>query len=384
MNWLFVTNRFPWPLEHGTHLRVFHLSRALIGQGDSVSLLSRPGPADGADAYAAAGVTLLTGPAGPAPTRGPGRTATAPHVFDAPLAESLQSCAGDFDTIVLVREKTLQYSPEARTAATVLVDVIDDPVREHNRPGANRGGISGWLRRRVFTRRQGAYERRFGLDVDRCVFVSPVDAESFSARSGYNAVCIPNGVDTDYFSAGAVDAPTDTGDVGVVFTGNLAYEPNDQAARFLIEHVAPRLWRACPEATFIIVGPDPSEALQALAGERVTVTGYVPDVRPYLKAAAVVSAPMRTGTGIKNKLLEAWSMGCGVVATSLACSGLAATDGENVLVADSADAHAEAIGRLIADQPQRDALGASGRQTVLTQYTWEGAAEQFRLLRTRG
>ncbi len=382
MNWLFVTNRFPWPLAHGTHLRVYHLSRALIGRGDSVSLLSRPGSAEGAAAYVAAGVMLLDGPAGPAPTRGPGRTATAPHVFDAALAESLQSCAGDFEAIVLVREKTLQYSPEARTAATVLVDVIDDPVREHNRPGANRGGVTGWLRRRVFMRREGAYERRFGLDVDRCVFVSPVDGESFAARSGHAATCIPNGVDTKYFSSDAVAAQADVGAAGVVFTGNLAYEPNDQAARFLIERVAPQVWQACPDATFIIVGPDPSEALQALAGERVTVTGYVPDVRPYLKAAAVVSAPMRTGTGIKNKLLEAWSMGCGVVATSLACSGLAATDGENVLVADSADAHADAIGRLIVDRPKRQALGAAGRQTVLTEYTWGGAAEAFRALCT--
>ncbi|KKN89425.1 hypothetical protein LCGC14_0239320 [marine sediment metagenome] len=383
MTWLFVTSRFPWPLTHGTWLRVYHLTAELAGQGDRVSVLSYPPSAQAGRAYAAIGVDLPSGPTGQPSNHGPARSWLSPHVFDSALAGSVADSAGDFDTVVLVREKTLQYSPEARRAATVVVDMVDDPVLERSRHPS--GGPGKRARLAVFRFRQSRCERRFSGDVDRFVFVSPNDAEAFAhRRAGAEVACAPNGVDTDYFSPAAAAGCGDQGASTVVFLGNMAHEPNEQAATFLIRQIAPSVWAARPETRFLIVGANPSVAVLSLKSDHVTVTGYVADVRPYLKAASVVALPMQSGTGIKNKLLEAWAMGCPVTATSLACQGLPASHGENVLIADSAKTHADAICRLIADQPYRRRLGAAGRKTVEETLTWSHAADQFRRACTKG
>ena len=349
------------------------MARHLVEQGQSVSVLSRRPDQAGAQAYAQAGVNVLLVPDSPADRRG--RCRLSPHPFDAELAKGLAEHAGNCDAVVLVREKTLQYSPEARQADCVIADLVDDPVLAHAA-----GDVGGWARS-LFRLREGAYEKRFGKDVDRFVFVSDADAAHFARRRpGASVTCVPNGVDLDYFNPDAVADDSDSTSPSVVFVGNLAYAPNEQAALSLIGDIAPRVWKTSPEVRFIVVGPDPSEAIRSLAGEGVTVTGAVSDVRPYVKAATVVSLPMESGTGMKNKLLEAWAMRRAVVATRSACEGSPSQDGQNIVIADSAEAHAEAIARLIPDQATRERLGAAGRSTVENELTWSHAAERLERL----
>ena len=380
MTWLFATSRFPWPMTHGTHLRVYHLSRALAEAGEAVSVLAYPGEASAVAAYADAGVSISAGLSGQAPVSGPGKGRLAPCVHDAALAECIGRQAGECDVVILVRERSLQYAPEARTARkAVIADIIDDPLRVQQAVENRSGGVGAWARRLARRAGQRGYERRFAGNVDRFVFVSPEDAEGFSARTpGAAVACIPNGVDTAFFDPEAVVGYADPASPVVAFVGNLAYPPNDEAARFLIEQIAPRVWTSQPAARFIIVGPDPSDAVQELVGPRVTVTGYVDDVRPYVKTASVVSLPMLSGAGIKNKLLEAWAMGRCVVATSLACQGVEVDHEANLLVADSADAHADAICRALTDESLRGTLADAGRRVVSSQYTWAHAAERLR------
>ena len=371
MTWLFATSRFPWTMTHGTHLRVYHLSRALAEAGESVSLLAYPGEPSAVAAYADAGVTISDGLTGEPPATGPGKGFLAPCVYDAALADRIQQQAGDNDVIVLVRERSLQYAPQARAARqAVIADIIDDPLRVQ-KAVSKQSGIRAWARRTG----QRRHERRFAGDVDCFVFVSDVDAGAFAARNRQaNVACIANGVDTVFFAP----SPDDGGEPVVVFVGNMAYPPNDEAARRLIEQIAPRVWPSQPRARFVIVGPDPAESLKAMAGDRVRVTGYVEDVRPYLREATVVSLPMASGAGIKNKLLEAWAMGRCVVATSLACQGVEVSGDTDLLVADSDEAHADAICRAITDVSLRKRLAAAGRVVVETQYTWAQAATRLR------
>ena len=371
MTWLFATSRFPWPMTHGTHLRVYHLTRALAEAGESVSLLAYPGEPSAVAAYTDAGVSIADGLCGEPPTTGAGKGRLAPCVHDAALAGCIERQAGEKDVVVLVRERSLQYAPQAQAAKqAVIADIIDDPLRVQ-KAVSRQAGLRAWARR-IGQRR---YERRFASDVDRCVFVSDIDAGEFSSRNRLaNVECIANGVDTEYFKPGSDESAEPV----VAFVGNLAYPPNDEAARYLIEQIAPRVWPSQPRARFVIVGPDPSESLQAMAGERVTVTGFVPDVRPTLREAWVVSLPMRSGAGIKNKLLEAWSMGRCVVASSRACQGVEVVDEANALIADSADAHADAICRALTDETLRNRLAAAGRQAVVAHYTWAHAAERLR------
>jgi glycosyltransferase involved in cell wall biosynthesis len=384
MRWLFVTSRFPWPIVDGHWLRVYHLARTLVAQGDSVAILSFPGNEEGLAAYAEAGVDVLPGPVGEYVAWGPGRVAFSPYAFDARLAEAVAAHAGRADAVVLSGAKMLQFAPEAVRARTVMADLIDDPVLEYGR----RGGRSGGLRERArrVKKRVGRlrYERRYLKFVKSVTFVSQADCESFRRRHPAAPIaCIANGVSLEYFERPADWPQNGKSRRTIVFTGHMSNPNNERAAQFLVGEVAPILWRRCPEAVIQIVGAEPTDAVRALAAERVEVTGRVDDMRPYLWNAAVVAIPMQSGTGIKNKLLEAWAAGAPVVATTLACQGVTARNGENLLVADRAEEFAHRLAALLDDSDLRTRIGEMGRETTVRESTWTGAATALRSLARR-
>jgi len=138
------------------------------------------------------------------------------------------------------------------------------------------------------------------------------------------------------------------------------------------------IWVREPGAKVVIVGASPPEAIRKFHGGNVEVTGWVDDVRPKLWQATVVVLPMRIGTGLKNKLLEAWAARRAVVATPRACQGVPARDGENLLLGRSPQALADAAVRLLRDAPLRGRLAQAGQKTVVTQFTWSAAADALR------
>lgn len=184
---------------------------------------------------------------------------------------------------------------------------------------------------------------------------------------------IPNGIDLDYFSpARAQREPT-----ALIFTGNFEYTPNVDAALRLARDILPRVQAHLPEAQLWLVGNAPSQELQALAGERITVTGHVPDMRFYLARATVFVSPLRLGAGIKNKVLEALAMNLPVVATPLSVDGIRVQDGESALIASSNDEIAGAVVRLLQDAALRARLAANGRALIEQQYHWGQVAAAY-------
>jgi glycosyltransferase involved in cell wall biosynthesis len=145
----------------------------------------------------------------------------------------------------------------------------------------------------------------------------------------------------------------------------------------LVREVLPRVVNRVPDARVVLVGRNPGDAVHALASERVEVTGTVDDVRPYLARATVFACPMRLGSGIKNKILQAWSMGRPVVATPESLGGLNAKDGFNILVRSDSNAFAEAVIELILDPRRSTLLGAEGRDTAEREYSWQFRAKQL-------
>jgi glycosyltransferase involved in cell wall biosynthesis len=134
----------------------------------------------------------------------------------------------------------------------------------------------------------------------------------------------------------------------VLFTGALEAPANEQAALRLVRRILPRLRARLPDAGVDLVGRAPGPAVRALAAEPgVRVVADVPDLRPWLWAAPVYACPMVSGTGIKNKLLEAMAAGAPAVASPLACQGLAVRDGEQLRVAGDDDAFAAALAELL-------------------------------------
>jgi polysaccharide biosynthesis protein PslH len=196
------------------------------------------------------------------------------------------------------------------------------------------------------------------------------------ARTGWPTIrVVPNGVDLAAFSPTHPDQEVQG---PVVFAGAMDYYPNVDAVRFFARHCWPLIRARCPDATWLIVGRDPSQAVRQLAAlPGVTVTGTVPDVRPYLAAAAVVVAPLRVGGGTRLKILEAWAMGRAVVATRVGCEGLESTPGEHLFVADEPETLARAVVALLGDPAQRRALGVAGRALAAEHYSWERSGQQL-------
>jgi glycosyltransferase involved in cell wall biosynthesis len=178
----------------------------------------------------------------------------------------------------------------------------------------------------------------------------------------------PQGIDCDEFRPPASPPPVEA---DVLFIGNFDHPPNADAVRFLVEDVVPRAGRPIRVR---IAGRAIPPAIAALARPGVEIAGALPDVRPALAAAAVVVAPVRFGTGMRGKVLEALGMGRPVVATTLGAEGLGAVAGRHLLVADDAAAFAAALRGLLDDPARAARIGAAGRQLVESRFDWDAIA----------
>jgi glycosyltransferase involved in cell wall biosynthesis len=233
------------------------------------------------------------------------------------------------------------------------------------------------LRNRASLAAARAYESRMFRGFDRVVVVTPQDeAYLQSLAPDLPTAVIPNGVDdrTYRVAEGRPHKPS------LVFVGNMTYRPNVEAARVLIQEILPQVRAEIPEAGAVIVGTDPPAELLARSGPGVEVTGRVPDVRPYLEAAACFVSPLTGGTGIRNKILEAMAMGVPVVATPLSCEGIEVREGENVVLGRTPRELAGAAIRLMRDEALREAIGLGGQRLVRSRYTWKTVADQYELL----
>ncbi|QBE63594.1 TIGR03087 family PEP-CTERM/XrtA system glycosyltransferase [Pseudoduganella lutea] len=220
------------------------------------------------------------------------------------------------------------------------------------------------------------YERKVAADSDAALFVSAPEAELFRSLAPESAARIGwfgNGVDTDYFSPVADHAnPYASGECPLVFCGAMDYWPNVDAVQWFAHDVLPLVRSRMPQASFVIVGARPTSEVQALANlPGVTVTGTVPDVRPYVAHAALSVAPLRVARGIQNKVLEAMSMAKAVVVSPQALEGIDAAAGVEVLLAEHAGDVAEAILAALADDASRTAIGHAARARVEASYGWD-------------
>lgn len=192
---------------------------------------------------------------------------------------------------------------------------------------------------------------------------------------------VSNGVKTDFFTPRDPDRPwPDT--PTLTFHGIMSYVPNEGAAIRLVERVMPRVWASHPDVRVQLVGRTPTEAVSALADSaaaagRVEVTGEVDDVRPYLWDASVCVFPIFTGSGVKNKLLEASAMAKPMVATRSSIGDLDLDDGQEALVRDDDEGLAQAIVTLLDNPDQARQLGDAARRVVQEHHTWEEAGRRI-------
>lgn len=231
-------------------------------------------------------------------------------------------------------------------------------------------------------RKLTGYERRACRAADRVVAVSDVDAAALRQLApGLAVTVIPNGVDLGFNRPGATPPAAGMGAHALVFTGKMDYRPNVDAVTWFGAVVLPAILAQIPDARFYIVGQQPHARVQALAEHpAVTVTGRVPDVRPYIAGAGVYVVPLRIGGGTRLKVLEAMAMGQALVSTHLGCDGFDFEDGQQVRFADDPAAFAEAVVALLRDRARAADLGRRARAYVEAHFGWDAIVPRLEAL----
>lgn len=199
------------------------------------------------------------------------------------------------------------------------------------------------------------------------VVVAPTDAEELRAHApGARIEVVANGVDAGPSATTPPAAPV------LGFHGAFEARHNIDAARVLVDDVLPRVRTVVPEARVLLVGRSPGTDVTRLVSDAVELRADVPEVRPALDDMSVYVAPLVSGWGIKNKVLEAMAAGRPVVTTSLGAAGIGA--GPGVVVADEPQRLAEEVIALLGDRERLAAEGAAGRDRVMRDFTWEQSA----------
>ncbi len=382
---LFLAHRVPFPPDRGDRIRAHHLLKALAKLGPvHVGCFT-----DGEDDEARAALVDIAATTSIAPRTKPlplagieavlagkpvSLTAFHSRKLEAWVARTIAT--QDIDAIVVFSGQMGQYIPED-FAGRVVIDLCD--VDSAKFEGYAAAGERVWLNARE-ARLLAREEERLGARADATVLISAAEAALYHSRlndpASVNIEVIGNGIDAQYFNpATTVPHPEMAHRKGphFVFTGQMDYRPNEQAALWVIESLLPVLRVRLPEATFHVVGRNPTPKLIAHHGAPgVHVWGEVPDVRPFLAAADAVLAPLLIARGVQNKVLEAMAMAKPVVLTLEAATGIAADDSAHWLVCPPDPVEMAArIEVLLSDSEAATRIGAAARRFVLERHDWE-------------
>jgi glycosyltransferase involved in cell wall biosynthesis len=196
------------------------------------------------------------------------------------------------------------------------------------------------------------------------------------SRFGISRVSVvPTGVDIDFFTP-----PPDCPPVAdLVFVGSMDWMPNIDGVTYFSQEIMPLILSRKPDCRVAIVGRAPASSITRLAEiqPNLSVTGLVPDIRPYLWGSKVSIVPLRIGGGTRLKIYESMAARIPVVSTSIGAEGLPVSDGKNIVLADDPRQFAEACLELLADSDKRRRLAADAWDLVASHHSWRRAAECF-------
>lgn len=378
MRVLFVCHRLPFPPNRGGKIRPFHMIEHL-GKKHSVVVASlahneeelREGKplSDYCDEVVAEILPnrtrwLQAFAALPSP-----RPSSLAYFWSQRLAERIHNAArrGSFDLIMVHCAFAAQYV-RGLPASLRILDYGDVDSRKWfdysaATPFPKSFGYG------LESRKLHSYEKQLAAEFDICTATTKGELEEVrKLNPNVPTAVIPNGVDLSYFQP---REKSPEGSAVLVFLGRMDYFPNIDGAIHFAKSVFPIIRRTIPQAQFRIVGSNPSSAVRGLVElPGVSVTGHVPDVRPYLVDASVAVAPLRIARGTQNKILQFLAMGVPVVTTPEAAKGVGAEPGRDFLVAEGDRQFAEQVVRLLKDPALCEALSTAGQQPLATAHSW--------------
>lgn len=368
MRILFLCPRYPYPPRRGDQVRSFHLIKGLARHASVDVACFGDGPAlpiEGATVQAVTArpfARAIENLRHPSPLL-PMQTRLYLHGAMRRLVEAELRRRPDVVHVTLARMGPYLPAPGTTHRHVDLMDAMSVNME-------TRAAMSPPILRAPFSYEAALlrrYEARLAALADSCSLVSKSDRDAVPGLE--HASVIPNGIDTDELSFRDPPAEGST----LLFFGNLGYFHNVEPARFVATEVLPRVRRHLPKTGLRIVGARPTRAVKRLAKlERVEVVPEVPDIGVELARATVAVLPMFSGSGIKNKVLEAFSTGLPVVTNGLGIQGVdRARPGVDYLLAEDAETIALAARRLLSSGAERRAVARSARALVEDRYTWE-------------
>lgn len=386
MRILVIDEALPWPTDSGKRIRTFELMRRLATSFEIVFVHHEEAstPAEAREAFAAAGIEVVAVPRPPLRKVGArfawdlARNAFLrdPYMVMAHRTRAMRETVG---RLVRERDIDLVHAEWTPLVANVPED-LDVPIaiaahnvealiwrryHENERSTARRAYVG------LQVRKVERFEARALREADVVIAVSEEDGERIREHGQAHVHVAPNGVDAKTF-APRPDAEVEPG--SLLFVGSLDWRPNLDAIGWYLDEVLEPLQRLRPDARLTVVGRHPPEWLQkrVAAHDSVTIAASVPDVRPYVAAAAVSIVPLRIGGGSRLKICEALAMERPVVSTSVGAEGLALGDG--LVRADGAEPFARAIASTLDDPKTAVAMARRGRERVLARYEWDHIA----------
>lgn len=219
----------------------------------------------------------------------------------------------------------------------------------------------------VEAKRLRRYENQVLLKFDYCTIISEQDRNLLRLSHNKNVKIIPNGVDTQFFNS----IKNYKKEYHIAFVGNMGYHPNVKAAKYLVNEILPILQEKIPDIKILIAGARPSAEVRNLQSEQVVVTGWIDDIRDAYGSAQVFVAPIFFGSGQQNKILEAMSMGLPCITTSMVNNAIGAPVEKGIYVADNADSFATQILQLLQNPDLRSKIGQASRAFVEQNYSWQ-------------
>jgi len=376
---LCLVTRLPVPPWRGDQVRAYHHLRRLAPRHEITccALLTRQPPAALREGVTALGVhlevvTLGTAGAGPSLARALLGDRRPLQVLLYERAGARRQVAtlverGRFDVVHAQLVRTAPYLP-GPDGPPVVLDLIDALSANLARRARQERGplapVAAWEATRL-----ARFERALIARTARSLVVSAAERDALGG--GSRIVVVPNGVDTDAFAFHDGPRPP----ARLIFFGNLGYFPNIDAVRWLVSDIFPRVRAQVPEAELRLVGARPSRVVRGLArAPGLSLAAAVPAMPPEVAAATVALVPMRAGTGLQNKVLEAMAAGTPVVATPPAIAALDVRPGEHLLVADDAAGIAAATVTLLRDPARARTMAVAARALVERCYSWEDSA----------
>lgn len=384
MNILYVCHRFPFPPKRGGKIRPFNMIRHLSRDHRvTVASLVRSaeeareggGIAPHCAAYEMGRVhnsTQALRMVARLPTATPSSMG---FFYSRDLARRIRALLARerFDLIFVHCSSVAQYVRNVRGIPKVLDfgDMDSQKWLEYARYKPFPLSWGYWLEGTKLMREEKALARKF----DMCTATTRAEWETLvSYGVEVDTDWFPNGVDAEYFAPSAEPYDADT----ISFVGRMDYYPNQECMFDFCANTLPLLRARRPDVKLLIVGADPSPRVQALGGlPGVTVTGSVPDVRPYVRSSAAMVAPLNIARGTQNKILEAMAMGVPVVASRAAAGGVDARAKQHFLVAGDPRDYANALLSVLENPQERARLAESGRMRMLSHHSWAHSMERL-------